>query len=64
MVKIENDGKEKHQSWCAEIELHPGIDSRGYADGRIVAYGSNEEEARQNLSKMVTDVCQYLKEHS
>lgn len=49
-VAITNDGKGKHQSWTAEVELS-GNDG-GHFTMNLTAYGSSEAEARANFDKV------------
>ncbi len=49
-LEIVNDGKEKHESWEAHLEV-PNLTefSRLVGQNYAIGYGRNEEEALQNL---------------
>ncbi len=50
MVKINNDGKGKHQSFTAKTEFDMDLQSMSCHDSfSIEGYGSTEEEALSNL---------------
>lgn len=56
-VKIKNDKKEKRQSVEAIIEIdfnhHKGFEEDIFGDVQLVGYGYTEDEALQNLTKVI-----------
>lgn len=59
-IKVENDGKGKHQSFTATVE-----DFQSEADGHyqvdLTAYGSTDEEARSNLIGIIERLSEELR---
>ena len=60
MIEIKNDGKEKHQSWKAEINKE-GSDGMGHYNTLFTGYGATEYEAKENLMQQIDNLIKNLK---
>lgn len=55
-IKVTNDGKNKAQSYEAEIELDSNLTYWGYYTSKFTGYGANEWSAKMNLIQQVDDL--------
>lgn len=60
MIETKNDGKEKYQSWEAEVQ-QDGSDGMGHYDAHFTGYGATEYEAKQNVVQQVDNLIKNLK---
>lgn len=54
-IKITNDGKQKAQSFEAELELD-SVDYWGFFKTEFIGYGANECSAKMNLIKQIDNL--------
>jgi len=60
MIETKNDGKEKYQSWEAEIEDN-GSDGMGHYNVIFTGYGATEYESKMNVIQQVDNLIKKLK---
>ena len=58
-IEIHNDGKGKYQSWEAKAILNHEV-TNAWSIMEVEAYGATEQEARQNLGKLIKSLVQDL----
>ena len=60
MIETKNDGKERYQSWEAEIR-DDGGDGMGHYYANFTGYGANEHESKMNVIQQVDNLIKKLK---
>ncbi len=60
MIETKNDGKEKYQSWEAEI-IDNGGDGMGNYNVFFTGYGATEHESKMNVIQQVDNLIKKLK---
>ncbi len=60
-LEVENDGKEKYQSWTATASVEQLLGSMGSYSVEVVGWGATEAEARANCMHVFDEMMAKIK---